>query len=189
MQWMSLGLDPLWFKWWVLPFLIFFARICDVSLGTIRIIFVARGMRWLAPAVGFFEILIWLLAIGQIMQNINNFYCYLGYAAGFAAGNFIGISIENRLAMGVALIRLITRNGDQDLIEHLREIGCDITRLEAHGLYQPVTMIYTIVKRKDIRKIIEVVKLRNPDTIYTIEDIRSVSPRAFKTQVQCVPRG
>ena len=88
------------FAWVVLPILIFLARICDVSLGTVRLIFVSRGFKYLAPVIGFFEVLIWILAMTQIMQNLTNPICYLGYAGGFATGNYIGILIAEKLSLG-----------------------------------------------------------------------------------------
>jgi uncharacterized protein YebE (UPF0316 family) len=86
------------YTWIVLPVLIFVARITDVSLGTVRVIFVSRGLKYLAPLVGFFEVLIWLLAIGQIMKNLSNPVCYIAYAAGFGMGNYVGIRIAEKLA-------------------------------------------------------------------------------------------
>jgi uncharacterized protein YebE (UPF0316 family) len=85
------------FIWVILPALIFLARIVDVSLQTIRIISISRGIRWLAPLVGFFEVLIWLLAIGQIMKTVSHPVAYIAYAAGFATGTAIGQSLERRL--------------------------------------------------------------------------------------------
>jgi uncharacterized protein YebE (UPF0316 family) len=82
------------YAWVLLPLMIFFARVCDVSLGTVRIIFISKGIRYLAPFVGFFEILIWLLAISQIIQNLTNRYYYIFYAGGFACGTFAGIIID-----------------------------------------------------------------------------------------------
>ena len=88
------------FTFIILPILIFIARVCDVSIGTMRIIFISRGAKILAPLLGFFEILIWLVAIGKVMQNLDNIACYVAYAGGFATGNFVGIRIEEKLAMG-----------------------------------------------------------------------------------------
>jgi len=81
------------FAWVVLPVLIFIARVADVSLGTVRVIFITRGLKYFAPIVGFLEILIWLLAIGQIMRNLSHPICYIAYAGGFATGNYVGIWI------------------------------------------------------------------------------------------------
>ena len=78
------------FAWVILPLLIFLARVADVSMGTLRIIFVSKGLKYLAPIIGFFEVIIWLLAIRIIMQNLSNFMCYIAYGAGFAMGNYAG---------------------------------------------------------------------------------------------------
>ena len=92
----------------IIPLLIFVARIFDVTLGTIRIILVSRGVKIPAALLGFFEVLIWLIAIGRVMQNLNNVSNYIAYAGGFAMGNFVGIYIENKLAMGLLSIRVVT---------------------------------------------------------------------------------
>ena len=106
MEWIQQFTDYPVFNWVILPALIFVSRIFDVSFGTLRIIFVSRGKRSIAPFLGFFEVLIWLLAISQIMQNLNNFACYIAYAGGFAMGNYIGMRIEEKLAMGTMIIRV-----------------------------------------------------------------------------------
>ncbi|HER42916.1 MAG TPA: hypothetical protein ENO08_00460, partial [Candidatus Eisenbacteria bacterium] len=83
-------IDSELFKWVVLPLLIILARVIDVTIGTIRIVFVSRGHKVIAPILGFFEVLIWLLAIGQIMRNLSNFMCYIAYGTGFALGTYMG---------------------------------------------------------------------------------------------------
>ena len=93
------------FTYVILPLLIFLARIADVSIGTIRIVMVAKGQKMIAPILGFFEVLIWLLAISKIMQNLDNWVCYVAYGAGFATGNYIGMIIEEKLAMGIKIGR------------------------------------------------------------------------------------
>lgn len=93
----------------ILPILIFLARIVDVTFGTIRIIFVSRGLKWLAPIFGFFEIMIWLFAIGQVFSNMTNITYYVAYAGGFACGNFVGIWIEEKMAIGTMVVRIITK--------------------------------------------------------------------------------
>ena len=94
------------FSYVLMPLLIFLARICDVSIGTMRIIFVSKGKRNIAPILGFFEVLIWITAISKIMQNLDNYVNYIAYAAGFATGNFVGMIIEEKLAMGIQMIRV-----------------------------------------------------------------------------------
>ncbi len=167
------------FKWIALPFLIFSARVLDVSLQTLRIIFVSRGLKYLAPVVGFFEVIIWLLAIRVIMQNLNNWACYIAYGAGFAMGNFIGIFIEKRLAIGNSIIRIITRKDATPLIKHLRSDGYGVTSIEAEGSEGSVHVIYIIIKRCDLEAIGEVIKDFNPNAFYTVEDVRLVMKGIF----------
>ena len=100
--------DSFWFEWVLIPVLICLARIVDVSIGTLRIIFVSKGMRGIAPILGFFEVIIWLVAIGQIFQNLSNWVNYIAYGAGFAMGNFVGIYIEGKISLGYTLVRIIT---------------------------------------------------------------------------------
>jgi len=178
----NLPIDPALYKWVLLPALIFFARICDVTIGTIRIIFVSRSMRFLAPLLGFFEALTWLLAIGQIMQNLSDIYCYMAYATGFAAGNYIGIWFENRLAVGVSLIRIILHQDADHVVDHLKEKGLGITSYDAESKSQPVKVVFAIVKRREIDKVIEPLKSKQPSAIYTIEDVRSASPQALQLE-------
>ena len=167
------------FTWVVLPFLIFSARVLDVSLGTLRIIFVSRGLRYLAPFVGFFEVIIWLLAIRVIMQNLNNWACYIAYGAGFAMGNFIGIFIEKRLAIGNSIVRIITSKDATPLIEHLRSSGYGVTSIQAEGAEGSVHVIYVIIKRHDLEAIGEVIRDFNPNAFYTVEDVRLVIKGIF----------
>jgi len=163
------------YAWVILPILIFFARVCDVSLGTIRIIFVSKGIKYLAPLVGFFEILIWLMAISQIMQNLSNVYYYLFYAGGFATGNFVGILIDEKLSIGTVGIRIITRKDASKLIESLKNKKYGITVVDAKGQKGDVKLIFTIVNRQNIQNVIKTVKKYNPNAFYSVEDIRYVS--------------
>lgn len=159
----------------ILPLLIFCARVGDVSLGTLRIIFVSKGMKYYAPFIGFFEILIWLLAIGQIMQNLDNVFYYLFYAGGFATGNFVGIIIEEKLSIGTVGIRIITRKEADTLVAALKKQKYGITVIDAEGSKGKVKIIFTVVKRQNISKVITIVKTYNPKAFYSIEDIRHVS--------------
>nr|HPH75644.1 DUF2179 domain-containing protein [Bacteroidales bacterium] len=134
----------------LLPLFIFLARIFDVSLGTLRIIFVTKGMRIIAPLVGFFEVLIWLLAISRIMQDLDNWVSYIAYAGGFATGNFVGMYLEERLAIGHEMIRVITRKDATSLIEKLRDMGYGVTSVKAEGIEGEVAIIYIIARRRMI---------------------------------------
>ena len=163
----------------VLPLLIFFARIADVALGTIRIIFISKGKKYVAPFLGFIEMIIWILAITRIFENLNNWVCYLAFAAGFATGNFIGIVVEEKIALGVELIRIITRKEATNLIEALREKGYGLTYINAIGSQGEVGIIYSIIKRSDLKEFVEFMNRHNPNAFYTIEDIRLVNREVF----------
>lgn len=163
------------FKWIILPLLIILARMTDVSLGTLRIIFISRGFKLLATMVGFFEVIIWLLAITQIMKNLNNVFYYLAYAGGFSLGTFLGMLTESKLAMGKALIRIIIPDSDAQIISRLKAAGCGLTYFPAHGAVNPVKVVFTLVNRKDIPCFLNILKETSPEAVYSIEDIRTIS--------------
>jgi len=127
---------PFW-QYVGIPLLICLARICDVTLGTIRIMYVARGIKILAALLGFFEVTIWLFAIGQLFSNLTNVLNYFAYALGFALGNYIGITIEERLSVGVLLLRIITKLKADKLMDALKVAGFGITAVDGKGIYGP----------------------------------------------------
>ncbi len=172
-------LDSAWFNWLLLPGLIFLFRIADVTLQTLRMIFVSRGLKYTAPIVGFFEVLIWLVAISQTMRNLTNAMSYVGYAAGFAAGTYVGMWIENKLSLGVVMIRIVTRKDAQALVWHLRERNFGVTTSQAEGAEGKVTIVFTIIKRQCLRQAIEDIRRFNPNAFYSIEDVRMVNEGVF----------
>ena len=160
------------FTWVVLPLMIFLARVVDVSLDTIRILFISKRLKYLAPVIGFFEVLVWLMAMRQVMQNLDNVGYMLAYAAGFATGNFVGMYIEQLLSIGKVIIRIISRDCD-GLIETLRSCGCGVTTIDAQGLGGPVKIIFSIINRSDITKVVAKIREFNPQAFYSLEDISS----------------
>lgn len=167
------------FSYLFMPILIFLARICDVSIGTMRIIFVSKGKRNIAPILGFFEVLIWITAISKIMQNLDNYVNYIAYAAGFATGNLVGMIIEEKLAMGIQMIRVFAHERGQELVQTLSLSGYGATVVEAHGSREKVHLIYTIVQRNELANVLEVITKFNPKSFYTIEDIKAVNEGIF----------
>jgi uncharacterized protein YebE (UPF0316 family) len=159
------------FAWVVLPILIFLSRITDVSLGTVRLIFVSRGMKYLAPIIGFFEVLIWILVIGQIMQHLSNPVCYIAYAGGFATGNFVGLLIAEKLSLGMVLIRVITPKEIDELVECLKQKRYGVTCIEGQGVNGPVEIVFTIVPRREVGTVVDLVKKFNSQAFYTIEEV------------------
>jgi uncharacterized protein YebE (UPF0316 family) len=167
------------FKWVILPILIFIARLLDVSLGTLRIIFVSHGLKYIAPIVGFFEINIWLLAIAQIMQNLNNLVCSFAYAGGFALGAYIGMTIEEKLSIGMVMVRIICKHDATDLIQSLREAQYGVTTHDAEGMNGPVKIIFAVIRREDLRDILNRIHKIHPHAFYSVEDVRSVGEAMF----------
>jgi len=151
----------------------------DVSIGTMRVIFVTKGYRWLAPLCGFFEVFIWLIAMTQIMKNLSNVFCYVAYAGGFATGNFVGMFIEQYMALGTVLIRIITKNEAQELLDYFKAHNYGVTVVDAEGLFDKVKIIFTVIKRVDIPSVIDSIKKLNPQAFYTIEDIRFVNEDSY----------
>jgi uncharacterized protein YebE (UPF0316 family) len=173
--------QPWWFTWLILPILIFIARIFDQSVGTLRMIFVAKGLRGLVPIFAFFESLIWLIAIGQIWKLGNNWLCYIAYAGGFAMGNWVGMKLDERISLGTVIIRIILRRDANDLVAYLKEQNYGLTVLDAEGSTGKVKVIFSIVKRKDADHVIGIINQFDPASFYTIEEVRSVNEGVFKT--------
>jgi uncharacterized protein YebE (UPF0316 family) len=168
-------MNELWFDYIILPLLILLARIVDVSLDTIRVIMVAKGYRRLAPFIGFFQVLIWVITITRIMANLDNWFTYFGYAGGFALGTYTGMRIEEKLALGYELVRVVTRADASQLIGTLREEGYPVTTVSGQGKEGEVGILFIVLKRKSIHRVVELIKQFNPKAFYTIEDMRFVS--------------
>ena len=176
-------LDPITstglFEWVILPVLIFCARICDVSLGTIRVIFITKGVRYLAPLIGFFEVIIWLLAIGQVMNNLTNVASYIAYGGGFAMGTFIGMLIEEKISLGLTSVRIITKEEPSQLVNYLRSQNYGVTTVDGEGATGQVKMVFSIIRRQDLPDVVEVIKKLHPGAFYSVEDVKSVSEGVF----------
>lgn len=168
-----------WYAWIALPLLVFIARLVDVALGTIRIIFTSRGKKHLAPLLGFVEVFIWVSVIAEVTKGAHNIVAYLAYAGGFAAGNYIGMWIEERLAIGNLVIRAILPENQIGLIAELRAAGYGVTSVNAHGAKGPVKLVYTIVSRKDLPHVIETIQKTYPKTFFSVEELRSVQQGVF----------
>lgn len=163
----------------ILPILIFFARIMDVSIGTLRIIFVSKGKKYIAPLLGFIEVFIWIVVIGQIMEHADNIICYIAYAAGFATGNYVGMLLEEKIALGNVIIRIITQKDASELIEVMNQHNYGVTSVEAMGSKGNVHIIYSTIKRSNINEVIGIIQHFNPKAFYTIEDVRYVNEGIF----------
>ncbi len=158
---------------YLLPFIIFFGRIVDVTLGTLRIIFVSKGEKYLAPIIGFFEVLIWIVVISEIFSGTSDFVAYLAYAGGYAAGNFVGILIEQRIAFGVLLYRVYTTKNGKDLVTLLSKQNFGATLTHGTGSLGEIDIVETVAERKMLKKLDTIFTSFDPDIFYVTEDIRT----------------
>ncbi len=158
----------------VLPLLIFIARIGDVTLSTIRIIFVMSGNKAIAPILGFFEALIWLIAIGQIFNNIDNIWSYLGYAGGYAVGTYVGMMIEEKLAIGRVVVRLITNTEVDGFLNFLNEHNYRYSIIDADGRKGKVNVVFLVIKRDQLNHLTAGINEHHPKSFYTIEGVKKV---------------
>ena len=186
MEFINQIMDSTLFGLVILPILIFISRIFDVSIGTLRIIFVSRGRKLLAPILGFFEVSIWLLAISQIMQNLDNAVCFIAYAGGFAMGNFVGIYIEEKLAMGTLIVRIFLSNDETGMKDRLYAAGFGLTRFNAQGKNGEVEILFSVIKRKNLHKAVKIIEECQSNAFYSIEDAKSVRKGFFPSD-KCKP--
>jgi uncharacterized protein YebE (UPF0316 family) len=162
-----------------LPLIIFAAEVCVVTISTLRIIAIARGQTLIAPVLGFFEVTTWLFAIGQVMQNLDNFNCGLGFALGFTLGNFLGIQIEKLLALGTVIVRVITHRDASELIEHLRAANFGVTCTDGQGATGAVQIVLTIVKRKQLGDVVAMIEAHHPQAFYAVDEVQSAAAGIF----------
>lgn len=155
------------------PLFIFFARIADVPIGTVRTICVVRGFRLLASGLGFLEVLIWLTAISGIFRHLDNWVNIVAYGLGFATGNYIGIHLEEHLALGYQVVRLISHNSNfARLTEHLRTAGYRLTEIPATDGTHPVHLCFLVVPRKRAPQAVQMALATDPEVFITVEDVR-----------------
>ncbi|GAB2476483.1 MAG: DUF2179 domain-containing protein [Cytophagales bacterium] len=171
----SLGISDQLLNYVLMPLLIFFARIGDVSINTLRIMFMMNGKKSIVPVLGFFEAMIWLLAIGQIFQNVNNPFSYIAYAGGFAMGTYVGMTLDEKLALGRVLVRVITPHPIPKLMDFMKEKNYRFTSVGAEGRYGKVTLLFTVMKRDQLQTFIGMVKECDERAFYTIESVKRVS--------------
>jgi uncharacterized protein YebE (UPF0316 family) len=167
----TFGISGSLYSYVLLPLLIFLARIGDVSINTIRIIYVLGGRRFTATLLGFFESFIWLMAIRQIFEHLDNWICYVAYPAGFATGIFVGMIIEERIAYGKVIVRIITRKGISQLIEFLNSRQFRYTHVNAEGPDGHQNLVFTVLEREGLDDLLITLKQILPTAFYTVEKV------------------
>ncbi len=167
----TLGISANIFSYLVLPVMIFLARIGDVSINTIRIIYVLGGRRFTATMLGFFESFIWLMAIRQIFEHLDNWICYIAYPAGFATGIFVGMIIEERIAYGKVIVRIITRKDVTQLLDYLTKNNFRYTHVNAVGPDGHENLVFTVLERDLLEQLLYKLKDILPTAFYTVEKV------------------
>jgi len=169
---------------WILAVLIFLARVTDVSMSTVRTILVFRSYRFLAAAIGFVEVLVWLLAVTQVMRHLDHWYLALAYAAGFSTGNVVGIWLERKLAVGSELVRAISEDLGVRLADSLRRNGYPVTEIQGVGdKGQVVEVCLVTERRRRVPRLLEVIHGIDPAAVVTISDVRRHDHRAQPIRV------
>lgn len=156
------------------PLLIFVLRIGDVSLATLRILLTMRNVRALIPLISFIEVLIWIFAVGSAIRNLESGWHLLGYAGGFTAGTMVGLWIEEKLAFGFAIVRVMSKHGGIEVAEALRERGFGVTEYAGHGRDGLVEIVDTVVKRRRIKEVLREVDRWDPDAFVMVEEPRAI---------------
>lgn len=163
------------YNWVLFPFIIFCSRLCDVSLGTLRSVLSSKGHKTIVPFIGFFEVLLWLVAVSQILKNLNNVMSYVAWGGGYAVGIYVGLAIEEKLALGKQVMRIITNNTPDELLEVFKQKTIGYTALDGHGARGPVKLIFTVVERKEVKHIAALINKYAPQSFYSVEDVKHAS--------------
>jgi len=154
---------------------IFFARITDVSMGTVRQILIIRGRRGIASISAFFEIIIWILAISRVVTQLDKIYYIFAFALGFASGNYLGSYIEERIALGYMFAYIVPKKRSNDLAQKLRKAGFGVTVIHGTGLKGPEPVYNMLFKRKDTQRLLRIIKKYDRNAFYTLIDVRAES--------------
>ena len=160
--------------------LIFLLRLIDVSLGTLRIVLLTRGIQWQAGLVGFFQALTWVIAAGQVLSNLGDPVRILAFAAGFGAGTVLGVTFERWLAVGTTILRVVAPVSSPQVAGALREAGFGVTVLNGEGMDGEVRLTFTVIPRRRAKSALEIVREVNPEAFVLLEGARTPQPQYRK---------
>ncbi len=159
---------------WLFALMIFALRVVDMALDTIRVLFVVRGKKLIVWILGFFQSLVFVVAISSVLTQLDNILNVIGYATGFATGNLVGMLIEQRLAIGHILVTIISSNRGAFIAERLRASGYAVTEIAGRGRDGTVFELHASVLRKDVSNVETIVLEADPQAFITAEDVRPV---------------
>lgn len=154
--------------------LIFCLRLTDVTLGTLRILMTVRGRKPMAALIGFIEVTIFILAISRVVRNVGNVWNVLGYSGGFAAGTLVGMTIEEHLALGWTVVRVISTDLSKRIADALRQAGYGVTEMSGQGMRGSVEIYEIVVRRADMPKVLQMIDKVDEKAFITVEESRRV---------------
>lgn len=159
----------------LLPALIFLARVADVTVATVKLMFVVNNARKKAAFLGFFEALITIMALSRIMQDASNLLAFIMYAAGFATGTYVGMWIEEKMAYGSVLVRILSKHIPHELLSYLAENQYRYSMIDANDQSGNTQMLFTVCKRSHVKTFLATLENTAPQALYTIEGVKMVS--------------
>jgi len=167
------------FQYVVLPVVIVLARITDVSMATLRIILITKGLKKIAPLVAFCEVFIWVIVARQILSEHPNFVQLLAYCVGYTLGTYIGILIDNKLSLGKVIVRIITGKDCMELQQAIWDNKFGLTTVDAHGKDGELKLLFIVINRIDMDNLLGLIKKHNPHAFFTIENVQSANAGFF----------
>lgn len=164
--------------------LIFVLRTLDVGISTVRIVILGRGKRGLAAALGFVEAIVWVVAVARVLDGIDDPARMVAFAAGFAMGTYLGSMVEEWLAIGQALVRVVAPVDSPSVAADLRELGFGATVFNGDGMDGEVRLTFCVVERKRLHEVTRLIQGLNPDAYVTVDDTASVDLSRFESRVR-----
>ncbi len=164
------------------PAIIFCLRVVDVSMATVRVIMLVRGPRVLAPIIGFFEVLIWIVAVGSAIRNLTSPLHVLGYAGGYATGTAVGMWVEGKLALGWGVVRVFARGSEDRIAGTLRDRGFAVTEMRGRGRSGEVGVLYAVMRRREIPHVLAAIETEDPSSFVTVQSDAVVQGGWHSTQ-------
>ncbi len=154
---------------------IILARVADVSLGTLRTVYIVNGRRFISWVIGFFEVLIWVVVVSKVIGDLANPLYMIAYAFGFAMGTYLGMTIEQRLAVGEQVVRIFSKRGDK-LARVFRAAGFGVTVFDGRGMDGQIQLLFIELPRRKVPRLETWLEDLDPSAYYIIDDVRSAGP-------------
>ena len=159
----------------LIPLIILVARIAETTAETIRTVYVSRGHKYYASAIGVAKVAIWLLSTGLVLTNLTDIPAVLAYIAGYGIGTLIGMEMEDRISLGNVVVRIISPGDPDPLLERLCKAGFGVTRLAGSGRYTTeVSVLLLVLPRKELHTLLSLLHKEYPDLLFTVEDVRTL---------------